>query len=329
MKILYIGPYRDNSPHGFASLNIIDSLKSKCSLNIKPIIISNNIIENLDQELLYLENQPLTKLKYDIVIQHAPIDYLIPFNIYGIKNYGIPIIPFVYNETLKNKYNRIFKYFNEIFIDSSEDAAWLKNFYAKNKKLKIFRYAHKNNIKISEMSFHSKDAYKFYTFVDQNNISNILSIISAFILLQKKINECILIIGVNKQEAKNISDQIDFLIKKTGIKYLKNYIVILETSSIENILSIHNSADCCIDIKLEINRGFNTNIAKLYSNTTISNENLDMSLDMELSRKNFALDNLYPTVNIHNLSNKMLNAINITQSNNIDIIPTIDSIICK
>jgi hypothetical protein len=118
MNALYIGPYREKSIIGLSSINHIHSLKNKCSLTIRPIFMSDNAtISEVDQELLGLEQKTFLKTKYDFIIQYAPIDYILPFDLVADKNYCIPIIPYIKNNYMNITYSRILKTFNMILFE--------------------------------------------------------------------------------------------------------------------------------------------------------------------------------------------------------------------
>lgn len=69
MKILYIGPYRQNEEWGIYSRNFIQSLiRSKNEIAIRPVYMHTSSLPNISEDLLELENK---KLDYDCVIQHC------------------------------------------------------------------------------------------------------------------------------------------------------------------------------------------------------------------------------------------------------------------
>lgn len=331
MNVLYIGPYKENSIHGLSSINIIYSLKNKCDLTIRNIDLSAKNIKylNPDKDLILLENKPLNHT-YDIIIQHAPVDSLFPVSLSSTRHYSIPIISYLYNSYYKQKYQNILSKFYSVLVDNTDDVAYIKN-YCLDKKTKLFRHSD-TATQFSQINIYKKDSYKFYTFIDDNNINSISKIILSFILLQKRINDCLLIVAVNnKKHIKPISNKIEELTKQIKINYLNNYIHIFNTDNIiENVYNIHEHGDCCIDIKSETNSNFHTNIAKLYNNSIISNESLDMRLDTAILNSTiYNINDSSPVLNIKELSVKMLNNINMQPNHNIETIPTIDSVIFK
>ena len=76
MNILYIGPYKDISIDGISSRYLINNLRDIPSINltIQNIIISSKA----DNSLVYSEETIKSDLEsYDVVIQHAPIDFIV------------------------------------------------------------------------------------------------------------------------------------------------------------------------------------------------------------------------------------------------------------
>lgn len=332
MNILYIGPYRDKSVNGLISINHIESLKNHCALTIKPLFLTSDRTQSLDNNLIELEKKQLLDKKYDACIQYAPIEHLIPFELVSLKNYCIPIVSYTYH--INNEYQNynILSHFDTIFYDSQYDTKLFKNILSEKKKYKLFNYSDVSVDPplIDKLSIHSK-RYKFYTFVHKETYRFINKILLAFLMLQKKLQTCLLIIAVdNEEHHKLVSDNINFLSKQLKINYIHNYIKILnlETKEID-VLSLHKSANCLIDVRDYTNNNFQTHLAKLYNNAIITNDNLSYSEDIELESINNNESYIRYDLNIMSLLDKMKNVINTMPIYNDDNIPTLDKLICK
>lgn len=330
INILYIGPYRDASCHGLSAINNIYNLNTKSQLHIQPLYLSKSTI-NINQTISNIENRLLLDKPYDVVIQHAPIDYLIHFKLIGLKNYCIPIIEYVKDANKQYKYRKILHTFDKILLDSEYDIDILKNNYnISHKQTKLYNYkANINNeSKNINLSYH-KNRYKFYVFADRYNIYNIYQTILAFVLLGSQLKNCsLLIVADSDSTAKELSAKLDIIIDKTKIKYIKNYIQIISSNQI-SYNNIHFVGDCCIDIRNYSNSSIHTNIAKLYNKSTISNENIKIYYQPIIDEPLFKYGNLYQYIDVNDLVTKMKTVINTTPIYKTNNIPTIDNILCK
>lgn len=329
MNILYISPYRDNSLHSLSAVNHIGALSAKCRLHIQPVYMSKQS-NKIDESVMDLENQPLLDKPYDAVVQHAPIDYLLPFDMVGIKNLCIPIIKYIKNLDKKHKHQRILSQFDKILVDSDYDATFIKTHYNINQKqVKLINYTQiVTNDPALNLSYH-KNHYKFYTFIDKYTIYSAYQIILAFILMGNKIHNSSLLLVINDDALlSNISEKLEFLIQKTNVKYIKNAIKIISLNKTA-YNSIHDIGDCCIDIRNTSNASIHTNIAKLYDNSIINNENINIYDEPIIDEPGYEYGSLYQHIDVNDLCNKMRTVINTTPIYKSNTIPTIDNVICK
>jgi hypothetical protein len=333
MNALYIGPYREKSILGLSSRNHIYSLRNKCSLTIRPIFLSDNVtIPEIDQELLDLEQKIFLRKKYDFIVQYAPIDYIIPFNLVSNKNYCIPIIPYIKNNYMNTTYSRVLKTFNMILFDSQYDSTFIKNNTNLNSKnIKSFRYSETITDATKPEKLIKNKKYKFYTFISKENIQDIKRYISAFILLKKKINLSMLfMVCYDKNIVQEINKHISLLQQSTKLYYMNNYIKPLVINCFESeILGVHEAFDCCLDFRRFTNYGLNSDLPKLYNNSIISNDNMDINQDLNVEDNIWDIDNIYSGINISDLSEKMSSSINTRPIRNNDNTPTLDSLLCK
>lgn len=326
MNILYIAPYRNSSMH-HECVNHIRSLQNFASVSIYPIYIDSSNIDP-EEDILSIESkQNLAHTEYDAVIQHAPIDYLLPFSKDITKqNYCIPIIR--YYKCSNQNYSKLLS-FDMVLCDSKYDIDFIHNeMNSKTKKIKLFAYRNENiHHNLLNLSYH-KDNYKIYTIVNQHNIQYIYNILLAFILVYKETLGCSLIIVADSGDIRSqIDTYIDDIIKKTKINYLRNYIKILSISNtINNVHSVHKSCDCYVECRPHTNNALNSVIAKQYGKTCITNENLDINFEPSVSQNIGYLDQVF---GVSSLAMKIKNTIKTKPIHKLNNTPTLDKIICN
>jgi hypothetical protein len=329
MNILYIGPYKDIEYKQICH-NHIFSLKNKYNLRTLPIYLSNNQVE-IDENILYLEEKTKTQsANYIAVIQYAPAEYLFPFDkSIAKKSICIPIIkyPILYSDKNKN-----INSFDQILCDSKYDAELIKkNLTNKSKKIKLFSYKVFEKISAQKINLnYLNNEYKFYIFINDDNVGYVNNIILGFSTALSSIkNCCLLIISSNKQISQKISRYVDIVSQK--IMYIKNHIKIVEQPYFDKDntfdLSIHNSCDCLIDIRYSSNCGFSSFLAKDFNNSIISNENININYESCYIDNEQIYFDLQAIIQQKDISEKIKNTVRtkpIYQQNNI---PTLDQVI--
>lgn len=328
MNILYISPYRNSHTYN-ECINNIKALKGSGSLTICPIYIDSEILDP-EQDILPLELNKLCSQDYDLVIQHAPVDYLIPFSNIVKKNYCIPIIKYAKN--ISQKYFSRLSNFDMILSDSKYDADFITNAIGnKDKKIKLFNYTnYYDSDKQFNLSYHNRN-YKLYTFINQKNIHLVNKIFVSFFLAYQEISDCSLILAVESDAtASKIKSVLDDLIKKIKSNNIQNYIkIIVIPQHIDSILAIHKTCDCYIEFRETTNSHFHNFIAKEYNNTFITNENLDLYYEPSIVNEDDSFGNLYPAFSSSALAAKIKSVIRTKPIHKTDNIPTLDKIVCK
>lgn len=325
MKILYISPYRQSNSQK-ECINNIKALKKISNINIYPIYFDNDNA-NPDKDILDIEKLDTKDQTYDIVIQHAPIDFLVPLKGIAQKNYCIPLISYSKGNSA-DKYHKLLD-FDSILVDSKYDSDFINNLLgAKSKKIKLFSYtnSYKEDRRINLL--HHNNFYKLYTFVNENNIYYIKDIIYSFILSLKEIDKCSLIIVTHSKEiAEKINTLLDTIVAKANINYIKNYIkIVVPSNTIDDVIAIHRSCNCLIEIRTNTNSYFHTFMAKELNNSFIINENLNIEFE-PIFDDNYDLTLSYPCLKISHLANKIKSVVRTQPIHKLDNIPTLDKII--
>lgn len=173
MKILYIGPYRQNEEWGQYSRNLIKSLAlSNNQVAVRPVFMHTSIRTELDDDLLSLERNSYTD--YDMVIQHC-LPTLLEFDGRFERNVGM------FN--LEASINQGWKCFSELIPElwlPSEVDKW----HSEHQNVKIVPVPtdtskfEKSHSKISLGS--TDDTFKFYFIGEYTQRNNIPALVKAF-----------------------------------------------------------------------------------------------------------------------------------------------------
>jgi hypothetical protein len=306
------------------------TLKKYCSLALYPIYIDSDLIEP-EQSIMPLELSQVCSTKYDIVLQHAPLEYLFPFANLDCLNYCIPIIK--YSKNTQSKHLDTLNSFNTILSDSKYDSDFISNLASnsnKLKKIKLFSYTnyYEDNKQVN-MYQHNKN-YKLYTFVNQSNVSDIYNILLAFFTAYQDISDCSLVLVTDTENTANKTKNIlDNLLKNVKLNSIQNYIkIIIMPQQAENIATLHRTCDCYIEFRSYTNSHFHTFLAKECNNAYITNENLDISYEPSVNTETSSID-ILPILSISSLVTKIKNTVRTKPIHKVDNIPTLDKIICK
>lgn len=139
MSVLYLGPYRQTDINGQVSRFFLNTILSKYdpgSVVSRPIYLSNEI-GLLSKKIKF--NTEVTNLvsKYDILVQHMPIEHMQYMPGVAKLHYAFPIIDNLENFGLLADNLSILNYFDKIFVQSNKE----KNTLAKivdGDKIEVF-----------------------------------------------------------------------------------------------------------------------------------------------------------------------------------------------
>jgi len=332
MKILYIGPYRNELAVGHASRNIISSLRKDNDLTVRHIYVQNNNDYRINNDLLALEQRDIESY-YDTIIQHSTPYLLATYNNLNItqKNIAIPII----NKTInKKQYQNALSNFDNILTDDRVVESILTKSYSMN-NIKLFKYnATNDNTNKINLDIHNQNKKFYFIGSFSNNRRIIKLIISSFYLAFGGSSDVSLILFIldNSDEVKQeINKLVDSLKKELNILTTNyNHKIIVKTLSDDESLSVHNSCDIYISLHDSgIESNMHRAIAEKYNNTIIDESNTNMIYDINQGYGDtYSFGELTLTTNNASLSQSMINAIsNKTTHNNTT--ETIDQILCQ
>lgn len=255
-KILYLGPYRQNTNSGLLSRQLIQSIvKQHPNLAIQPLYI-----EDADNcaiaEIESLENH--WNNEYDTIIQHAPINMIAP--IYGVKNnIAIPII----NNIVCSKKNiDTLLFFNKILVTNNLDYYQLSQ-YPKLKN-KVFKYNFDILLpnKRAKINIGAYDQFnKVYTVIP-NDIDAVLNIVTAFNIFNVE-NKHVLLLFINNltpEDKNKLDSAITNLCHTMGIEDNRHIITFKAESDLQTLFAIHSSGNIYLSHNVSI---ISTKIAEL------------------------------------------------------------------
>lgn len=315
MKILYIGPYRNELSVGQASRNIISSLSKSDDLCIRPIYIQNYNNFLIDNNILELESKNIEG-HYDIIIQHST-PYLLAHidkktNI-TTKNIAIPII----NKTInKYQYSLALSDFDNILVDNPITQSILQSSY--DIKSLIFSYdlanLRKNELKM-DLDIHNQNKKFYFIGSFYQNKSIIKKIITSFYLSFSHLTDISLLLFFTepsdsiKNEFNIILEDIKKELNLVNSDYLHK--VIVKTLTDEETMQIHDSCDIYISFNdAGTETSFHKSMAASYGNQIIDESNTNTTYDIHQGYGDlyFARE-LRLTADIVSLSESMFNVL--------------------
>lgn len=247
MKLLYIGPYKQNDLWGHYSQDFVRSLLcSSQDVTIRPIYMAPYIDNNIDATFTALEHK--SHDKYDIVIQHClPIlfhyDGTIP------RNVGM----FQFESTLPTTWKHFIKLMPEVLVSTKYECIQLGN-----KGIRIPRGVDVSKFERSyqKFDFSGNDNFKFYYIGEYEDRKNIQALVKAFHLEFNRSEPVELVINTYKEgiPTEQLLAKIneDFKNIKVALRVYKNAdsykkeIVICKKLNTEELGTIHNSCDCFV-----------------------------------------------------------------------------------
>lgn len=249
MTALYIGPYRQDDQYGLLSRCYIDSLLSLSSKNqliTRPLLLSNYTGNTID----YGRYENKTVKDCEIVIQHAPLEYL---NITKQTKYNI-CIPIFTNKIVSQSEIQTLRQFDSVYVETPIMKSILDPILDKpttciKPKINSNIVSNNNRFNFGIHNFFTK----YYTIVDYNqNIDFIKQLIEQFVRLTKYDSTKKLILFVQNldvNEAKNIETIIQQNYNQADIKdNLINIIIVNIDNNISTSIIAHLSGDIFLHI---------------------------------------------------------------------------------
>ena len=281
-KILYIGPYNEESNRGRSSLNNIRGLyKKKHLLRIVPIYYPGQFFNETPEDLLELEKNNLDN--YDICIQDCDPNFYC-FNEAIKKHIAIYPASNIIDEPILNTK---MCFADKIVVNSQKQ--YRKLLYLLSKNLMCNVSYCPNYIDINNTDYNTKEKldwangekYYFYTEVSFNDTYDWEKLIYVYInsLVNKNCGLVIKTIGIDsKEDSDQINQRINEIARSVNINRKENLPHIFngiydKTSTVK----LYNSIDCFIDCCRTDDYNNNIFLAALLKKDIICNEKLAAS----------------------------------------------------
>lgn len=261
MNILFIGPYRQNDGWGAAARDYIRALGTQTkNISIRPVYLTSNIIDTLDNELLEYENSYYQN--YDIVFQKTLPHCLVPQN---ITKRNIGLFTLETNNISHSNSIPLLNRMTEIYVPSSQEKQSLTNSGVKVPVRVISQPIDTNIIRQTLANTNQKfpfeslvsRSFKFYTIGEYIHRKNLLDLVLAFNLAFDVTDNVSLIIKTSKpgyshnQAYDMIVKDINNLKTQMNIGTIKNKeIVITQRLTDDQLMMLHKTCDCFVSTSM-------------------------------------------------------------------------------
>ena len=330
MNILYIGPYNSNGLVSSSSLDILTSLNSNnkiSDLTIRPIYISgNNKIS--DNDLIKNTSKKMLLSRYDIIIQHCPIEFLVKGNNVSSKNIAIPLFDRVLNSS---RYKEALDGFDLVLSDNYEDTQFLsKNCSVKN--IKTFDYSTRYDpLYVSNISLSiCNNSIKYYTIIEEYNEVILTKIIKAFYSTFAPNDQFSLVLCINSGD-NSLNTKISSLLEniKKSINYKSNnnsnINIFVKQFTMGDIYYLHSSCSIFIDAETSNFNRINQYAIKEFKKPVIGLDNLIIDTEPKSDNEDYHVGEFAPVIGnsllIYHMNNAIVNSssyITATQYQSID-----------
>lgn len=301
MKILYIGPYRQNNDYGIMSkLHLQNLVQSNHHITSRPIYFSENHTERFAHDPLQYEN--IIHENYDYLIQYCPIDMLQRHGGFP-KNIAIPI--FGRTKNVKSHTIKTLNMFDKVIVDNDMDESSLVRAGSVNHITKITHPIIKDLIagvreKKLNLGIHNS-ATQFYFFGSiENDLDILQKILVSFYISFKGGYGKSLILFLDDTDKQN---QIDFLnsikeikekLKLNSSKSSVSEFVIFKNLSFEEKIVAHNT--CHVFLNFGEKRILQEEYAKLFGNTILNSSNIETVDVPSYNANDYCIGDLYESI---------------------------------
>jgi hypothetical protein len=257
VNVLFVSPYRQNDSWGLVSRNYIKALLSNPNINLttRPLYYTNRSSEVSD-DIVECENS--TYGKYDIVLQK-----LLPHSLHISKtaNKNIALLNVETGGWNNSRALLIINKLDEIYVATAQEKKWLEqsgvNVPIKNISQPIdVDFLVSNQTKKIGLPSALKHTFNFYCIVDNEERSNLSTIIRAFHLAFNETDRVGLVIKIDnsapntRETRKKIQEHINSIKKELGVSNVyKNELIINDYLDETNMIGLHNACDCFISVR--------------------------------------------------------------------------------
>jgi|694.fasta_scaffold84788_2 hypothetical protein len=281
MNILYVGPYRVENDIGIESQSHIQNLlASKHTVTTRPIYTSIND-PTIKLDILPCESRICDS--YDVLIQHAPVDWLQPHQGF-VTNIAIPILgpALILRECQVSSLKR----FNKILVANTQDEVRLVRSGLGDSITRIsypILPSSVSDIKDQKIDFgvHNK-SLKFYFFGNMHTDADIIQkiLVSFYTAFRGNFGRSLILLldNVTNKDKQQFMEIINSIKQQLKIhKYPKSTTeyVMFKSLSFQEKLMIHNTCDVFLSLNSTTKSTIQEEHAKYLNNVIINTENLE------------------------------------------------------
>lgn len=256
MNVLFVSPYRQNDGWGLVSRNYIKALLSNKNIKLttRPLYYTNSTHEVSD-DIVECENSRYEK--YDIVLQK-----LLPHSLHISKSTkNIAILNVETGGWNNSRSILLLNKLDEIYVSTNQEKKWLEqsgiHTTIKNVSQPIdLDFLVSNQTKKIGLPPALQNTFNFYCIIDNEDRSNLATIIRAFHLAFNETDRVGLVIKTDnsvlqtKDTRKKMQEHINNIKKELGISGIyKNELIINDYLDDTNMVGLHNACDCFISLK--------------------------------------------------------------------------------
>jgi hypothetical protein len=282
-KILYIGPYRDNSSNGDIARNYLRSIQSKSKNKVTSIPVYLNALNGIPRTHEFASEDYKIGIEYKTIVQHLPIEHIQYLKEYEY-SIAFPIVNNISSIGIDNNFE-VLKLFQKILVTGKHIKKALENIGIQN--IEIYNPIPEISINKDVMfNIHNFPSSKRFYFIGDldDDIEIIKQLIISFNIATSNSTHSVLVFLLNHNNNSNISELqqiIDNLKSHTGLQYnyINKEVFVIKSFNKEELLAMHNSCDVFLSLNTHTHRLIDEADAKAYGNEVI---NIDDFADIEI-----------------------------------------------
>jgi hypothetical protein len=282
-KILYIGPYRDNSSDGDIARNYLRSIESKSKNKVTTIPIYLNAVNGISKNNQFPSEDYKIHNEYTTIVQHLPIEHIQYMKEYEY-SIAFPIINNISSIGIDNNFE-VLKLFQKVLVTGKYIKKSLENIGIQNIEIynPIPELPINKDIIFNIHNFPNSKRFYFIGDID-DDIEIIKQLIISFNIATLNSSHSVLVFFLNHNGQSDIAELqklIDNIKLNTGLQhnYINKEIFIIKPFNKEEILAIHNSCNVFLSLNTHTHRLIDEIHAKKCNNEII---NVDDFADIEI-----------------------------------------------
>ena len=281
MNVLFVGPYRQADGWGLSCRNWINALVKNENINLttRPVYYIRQLEHSIDDVIIKHENSIYSK--YDVVIQKA-LPHSLHINT-SVKNIGI--IDVQTQNWSNSRAILLLNRLDEIYVNTKTEQKWLQQSGINTKITVIpepFDIEQSNKYKPEHFNLPVKQGtFVLYLSANLDSFSNIETVLTAYHLAFREMDDVSIVLVTQDNNVGSVRKQITELSRniKKALRinnHYRNEIIVTLNNDI-NMLDIHNSCSCFVNLSSATNFCKDTLIAANLGKTPIVMKNTGLS----------------------------------------------------